>query len=177
MLALPVSTAELEPGAWVVVFPQDDASGCVLGHFTTILMLKRKTEHLPTVEPDAWTYLVRWGHGIREIHAHQILIVKPDTSDGEVSFDEQTAAETDSLTGRYRLPHRGWARFEFVKSAEDVPRYELRLPANSLPCESPALTWYAPADADLDSDYVMVTLHDFFGLEFTMCSSDSRGCT
>lgn len=170
MLALPVSTTELEPGTRVAVFPWDDATGCVLGHFTTILMLKRKTEHLPSVDPDAWTYLVRWGRGIREIHAHQILVVKPDISDGQVSFDAQPAAEIGSLTGQYRLPHRSWASFEFVKCAEHVPRFQLRLPAKPLPCETPALTWHAPADAALDCDYVLKSLHYLFDTEFTTCT-------
>ena len=170
MLALPVSATELQPGTRVAVFPQDEASGCVLGHFATILKLRRKSASLPAVDPDAWTYVVMIGSRVREVDAHQILIVERNSPDGQVTFNGEPAADSESLTGRYRLPHRGWASFEFVKSAEHVPRFELRLPARPLPCETPAMTWHVPADAVLDRDYVLKSIHDLFGTEFTTCT-------
>ncbi|HUE73815.1 MAG TPA: hypothetical protein VMP01_23245 [Pirellulaceae bacterium] len=172
MLALPVSAMDLQPGTRVAAFPWDDASGCVLGCFTTIVSVRRNIDCLPPDDPNAWNYVVRWGHTSCEMSAHQLLVVKPDQSDEsernlepewQVSFDDKTVGDNFSITGRYRLAGRGWAKFEFVKSVDSLPRYELRLPSNPLPCETPALTWYAPVDAILNRDYVLRTLGELYG--------------
>jgi hypothetical protein len=176
MLVLPTTTSQLQPGQRVAVFPHENASGETLGYIGTVFAVRRRTERLPPDNPDAWTYVVRGpGHACIDVTASQLLIASPEegsTSEGvpfhawQVRFDGNSKSEYESISGRYSLARRSWASFDFVKHEESIPRYELRLPANPLACETPSLFWYAPADAILDRDYVMRMLSELLGPEF-----------
>jgi len=110
--------------------------------------------------------------GCQDVVDSQILVDAPDDfgfTDGpiepawQIRFDEESDQACEQISGRYRLAKRSWARFEFVKGTDDIPHYELRLPANALACETPALLWRVPAATTLDREYVMRTLTELFG--------------
>jgi hypothetical protein len=180
MLVLPTTAAQLQPGSRVAVFPRNDASGETLGFFGTIVSARRIFDSLPQASPAAWIYLVS-GPDVGEwqiARASQILLDVPDDEhvadgptdvDWQVRFDDELGQEGGRISGKYRLARRCWARFEFVTCDDDVPRYELRLPANALACETPTLRWFAPANATLDREYVRRALAEVFGSSGEHC--------
>ncbi len=132
---------------------------------------------LPPDDLSAWTYAVKGlrSHGCIDVTAAQLLLVLPDEPQQredklerawEVSFAVKPDQSDERISGRYRLARRSWARFDFIKTEELVPWYELRLPAAAMACETPTLLWQAPSDATLDRAYVMRTLSELLGPEF-----------
>jgi hypothetical protein len=174
MFVLPTTADQMRPGSRVAIFPRNDASGETIGFFGTVIGARRIFNSLSEANPAAWVYWVR-GPDAGEwqiVRASQILLDLPDDehlADGptdarwRVEFDEESAQEGERISGKYRLARRGWARFEFVKGAVDVPQYELRLPANALACETPSLVWRVPEGTILDCRYVMQALSELLG--------------
>ena len=174
MLVLPTTADQLRPGRRVAVFPTEDASGKTLGYFGTVVSRQRASELLPAENPESWSYSVRGPYhlGCQHVVASQILVDSEDETlvaaglvepAWQVRFDPEPDRACERITGRYRLANRSWARFTFEMSADDAPRYELRVPADALACETPALLWRVPRGAILNREYVWRTLSELFG--------------
>jgi hypothetical protein len=161
-LVLPTSPDQLLPGQHVAVFPREDASGATLGYFGTIVALRRRTFTIPPHDPDAWIYsVVTHPIGRYDVTASQFLV---DLVGGwEVEFDRNRGDESAAITGRYCVGRRNWAGFRFERGAVPVSRYELRLPAIPVTCQTPSLFYEVPLAVELNRDFVRRTLEELFG--------------
>lgn len=177
-----LTTSEpLQPRTLVVVFKESPESGATLGYYGTITRVLNSSVVRHPEQPDWWIYRVFLPHFNRhfDIPARQLIAtanVDPTEPSRdpvcELQFDSRPNADNDEIHGAYRLPSRDWDFFDFRKSDQSAPTYQLSMPLELPRKRASKLSYQIPSTEVLDRDYVLRAIGEIIGVELSKSSQE-----
>ena len=155
---------EFKPRQIVLVLLDDPASGATLGYQGNVVCLDRKSVREHSDQPDRWKYVVHVPQLGKHFRIGARLLVATDDWDSvdplvdsvcEVRFDNETAEDNLSVSGRFRVSNLGlWNTFQFVKTDDAAVGFRVAMPVAIGSCGPGRLSYSVPSGEVLDREYV-----------------------